>query len=263
MVLVPPQNVPLFPQRDEHIQEALSAGRSVERYGREWIVGRTTLHSGVLSGRIGFRGAEGMAEVWDEDQQDFREIAVPAGLTAPFALNMRTLVMALQPRGTEIKLHGLIGAVRSLLSRDGDSWRIEQRYKAMSLSEWQQTVDKVTYVRFRLKKPNPHWAGAPDLEAVMENAAAEVAALELKSAEGIQTDSPFIQQSQTHVDRGYGVGLYGGVRHAGTPDESESVYNTRLGAEEDFVDVPTGQDGEVSTNDLMETLADSQGKDDT
>lgn len=260
--LVPPDELTLFPDHDEYIQAALTAGRSTERYGREWIVGRTTQVGDVLTGRIGFRGAEGMVEVWDDEDQDFREVAVPAGLTSPFAVNLRTLQMALQPRGA-IKLNGLIGAFRNLLTQEGDQWRVLTPEKEMSFSVWRASVDRVVSVKFRLRKPNPHYQGTPDLEAVLEQAEAEVAALELQSEAGIDTNAPFVQQSQHHVERGYGESRYVGLRGVATSEPRESVYNSNLGSEEEALEVAVGEDGEVSQSDLSSTLALAAGGQDT
>lgn len=246
-----------FPSSGEYIAEALSAGRSIERYGREWIVGRTRQEEDVLTGRIGFRGAEGMAEVWDEEAKDFREVAVPAGLTAPFAVNLRTLRMALQPRGSAIKLNGLIGAFRALLAQGGDVWRILAPTKEMTFAEWRSSVDRVTSVRFRLRKPNPRWQDAPDLEAVMEQAEAEVAILELDGDDGIDSEAEFVKQSQAHVERGYGEARYVGIRGVGTSEARETVYNSSIGSEEESVDVAVGEDGEVAQADMAETLAET------
>lgn len=63
VILVPPDAGTLFPSQEEYVAEALSPGKNVERYGREWIIGRTEIDGDILTGRVGFRGAEGMAEV--------------------------------------------------------------------------------------------------------------------------------------------------------------------------------------------------------
>ena len=263
VILVPPDAAGLFPSQAEYIAEALSPGRNTERYGRQWIVGQTVQDGDILSGRIGFRGAEGMAEIWDDEAKDFREVAVPAGLTAPFAVNLRTLLMALQPRGSAIKLNGLIGAFRALLAQGGDTWRIQTPGKEASFTQWRESVDRVVAVRFRLRKPNPHWEGAPDLEAVMEQAEAEVALLELQAEDGIDTAAPFVAQSQAHVERGYGEARYVGQRNVGTSDQRETVYNTTLGSEEEVVEVAVREDGEVDRSDLAQTLAGDAHEQDT
>lgn len=183
---------------------------------------------------------------------------MPAGLTAPFVVNLRTLRMALQPRGSAIKLNGLIGAFRALLAQGGDQWRIETPTKVMTFVQWRSSVDRVTAVKFRLRKPNPHWQGAPDLEAVMEEAEAAVAILELENEDGIDSASQFVAQSQVHVERGYGEARYVGVRGAGTSEARETVYNSSIGSEEESVDIPVGEDGEVTQADLAEALVEVQ-----
>lgn len=197
-----------------------------------------------------------MAEVWDEQAKDFTAVAVPAGLTAPFAVNLSLLTMALQPRGGAIKLNGLIGAFRELLSRDKEQWQIIAPTKETSYEEWRDSVDRVTSVRFRLRKPNPHWRDTPDLEAVLEQAEAEVARMELHSDDGIDTESSFVKQSQRHVERGYGEFVYVGVRYADTPDAIESVFNSSLDSEEQAIELPADEHGEVTSEALGKSLAD-------
>lgn len=263
VVLVPAAEATLFPTRDQYVRDAFSPGRRTERYGREWIIGRTSRNADVLTGRIGFRGAEGMAEIWDEEEVNFREVAVPAGLTSPFAVNLRTLQMALQPRGAAITLNGLIGAFRSLLRKDGERWNIRSPRREMTFAQWRESVDLVTSVRFHLKKPNPHWQGTPELEAVMEQAEAEVAALELSAQQGIDTSASFVKESQHHVEREYGDARYVGLRGSRTSEPHETVYNTRISSEEESLEVPVGDDGEVSQKDLTSALAEEPEAQDT
>jgi len=239
----------------DRIVAALAPGNRTERYRREWIVGSTTRDKDLLSGRIGVRGAEGTAEVWNEQSKDFEEVFVPASLTVPFAISLANLSMAVQPR-PKISLNALVGAFRNLLIADGEEWFVRKSTRQVSFQEWRRSVDKVTSARFRLRRPNPHYRGTPDLEALMEQAEAEVATLELTSATGVDTDAPFVQQSQAHVEQNYGKARYVGERGSGTSEPRETVFDSTLGAEEEAVEVPVdASTGEADLEFLAQTLA--------
>lgn len=245
IVFEPPAQGSLLRSPGEVIQLALARGRRTERYGRTWIVGPTEVHNRVLSGRIGFRGDGGIAELWDEEREDFVEYAMPAGLTAPFAVHLDTLRGAIQVRPPVIRVNSLLGAFEKLLlDADDRRWNVRGAERQMTLSDWKAQVGKITQVRFHVKVPNPHWADAPDLQTVMEDAEAEVVTLELQNDSGLNLDAPFVAQTENHVERGYGDARYVGV----VEDVSgvhESVYSTKLGAEEisdeEAVDPDTGE----------------------
>lgn len=249
--LVPPPQPELLRTPRETIQESLTPGKSVERYGREWIVGKTQTEKNILTGRIGYRGADGLAELWNSELNDFTEIAVPAGLTSPFAISLESLEMAVQPRGSMISLNGVLGAFKKLL---GDEWRIETPKHEMTFEQWRQSIDIVTKVRFRITKPNPTYRGTPHIEALLEEAEANAARLELVAEQGIDTNSEFIRESLSHVERGYGTARYEGVRNQGTAEEVMSVYNSDLTAEEVAREVDTDAHGEVPSTTLAEAL---------
>ena len=250
LALVPPEQGTVLRTPAEHVVQTLRPGNSVTRYGREWIVGGTTLSGDTLTGRIGFRGAEGVAEVWNDDAQDFHAIAVPAGVTAPFAVDLGRLRMAVQTRGSDIKLASLIDAFGALLSEPNQRWVLKSPQREMSFAEWRRNVSKVTSVRFRVRKPNPHYQDTPNLEALLEQAEATLVTLQMTSDDGLDTDSTFIAESQSHIERGYGEAVYHGVS-----DHGESIYNTAYRAEEVAQEADVNDDGEVSQDSLTEALS--------
>ena len=90
----------------------------------------------------------------------------------------------------------------------------------MSFTQWRASVDRVVDVRFRLRKPKS-LIGEGHLisKAVMEQAEAELALLELQAEKGL-TRQPlkFIAQSQVHVERGYGEARHVGLRGVETSE---------------------------------------------
>ncbi|WP_263731201.1 hypothetical protein [Cellulomonas sp. SG140] len=211
-------------------------------------MGPTELDQEVLSGRIGFRGEGGTAELWDDATSDFVEYAIPAGVTAPFAVDLAVLSAVVQVRPPAIRVNSLIGAFEKLLAETGDGkWTIHGAGRPMTLSDWKATVVKITEVRFTAKIPNPHWAGAPDLQTVMEQAEAEVINLELRNEGGLNLNADFIAQTEHHVvDRGYGEARYTGIAED-VSGLRETVYDTKLGTEETSDEVEADPStGEVS-----------------
>jgi hypothetical protein len=260
--LIPPAQQTLLDTPEGHILEAISPGQRATRYGREWIVGQTTHEkedfgagSGSLTGRIGFQGESGTAEIWDDDIQDFVPTAIPSGLTAPFAIDLDTLTAAMQPRGSIIKINSLIGAFEALLSADGDRWRVVGLRNPMSLEAWKNSVAKIISVKFTIREPNPHYFDAASLEDLMNDLESEAIQLEARNENGLNANSEFLKQTEGHIGRGYGEGEYKGVRGEGS-QAHETVYSTRVGAEEESEEIavdPTT--GEVASADLVGVLA--------
>lgn len=244
----------VFDEWGPRIREVIRPSARTTRYGREWIIGQVEEANGIITGRIGFQGEPGTAEVWDEERSDFIETAIPSGMTAPFAIDTRNLTAAIQARNPHIKVNGLVGAFEALLTGAGKRWRLEALRETMSLAEWKRSVHHVTYVRFTIREPNPHYHDARNLEELMSQLSSEVIQLEAQSDNGLDINSPFIVETESHIERGYGDGEYRGLSDAG-----ESLYSTKVGAEEQSelreVDPSTG---EVSQEDLRGVLLDGE-----
>lgn len=249
LALIPPDQDSLFENRREWLESRLTPGRSVTRYNREWLLGKIDVAGNKLAGRIGFSGAEGSADVWDPWQQDFLPVAVPQGHAVPFVVDLQTLRLAVQTRGSDIRLNSVIGAFQAMLSEGGQRWRVRSPKRTMSFGEWRATVDKVTSVRFRVRRPNPHYRGTPNLEHMLEQSESEVVTLEMQSNDGLNTDFEFITESQEHVEAGYGEATYHGVS-----EDHESVYSTMLEAEETFEEAEVNAHGEVPHESLKALL---------
>lgn len=250
--IIPPREPHLFSDSDgQRVANALSPGSRAESYGREWIVGKTSFRNGVLTGRIGFEKTEGTAEIWDEEKLDFKEVAIPQGLTAPFAVNLESLQLSFQPRGA-IKANGLMRAVRELLSLEGEKWEVESLRRKVSFEEWKDSVQLITRAKFDVKKPNPHYMNTPDLEAVLEQAEAEYAKLEIASKDGLDLEADFLQQTLDHVDRGYGAAEFRGIRSIAGGNTVETTYSTEVGSEDEAVEAIVGVEGEVAPDKMAE-----------
>lgn len=255
--IVPPAQRSFSTRTDaELIVDTFQAGRRVRRYSREWLVGHTDVLDGTLVGKIGFQSeGETFVEVWDEALNDFATYAVTQGFTMPFAVDLDSLLLLVQPRA-QVKLNGVIGAMEAMLDQRTQErgWRIISTGPRITRQAWLDSVERVTEVRLVVRQPNPHWQDADDLQAVMETAAADVARLVLAASGGIDLDAPFLQQTLGHVDRNYGEGTLTGVRS----DGRVSTFSTRLEAEELPEQLPVQDTGEVARETLKQALGASQ-----
>lgn len=229
-------------------------GATVERYRRTWIVGQTEEHLGVLYGRIGYERDPSVFEIYDEEQKDFVGVSIRTGNVTPFAINLDSLVLAFQTKPPEIIMGAVANAIAALLSEEDARWRAESLLATrMALSEWVQGVDRVTRIRFFIRQPNPHYQDARDLEALIEQAQAKFARLELQADDGLDLNSPFVEQTLRHVDEH----SYGEARLTGsTADGIESVYSTEIQTVEKVTEAPAHPEtGEVGQASLGEAVA--------
>ncbi|WP_077077579.1 hypothetical protein [Mycobacterium numidiamassiliense] len=262
---IPPAQMGLFGSPTEALIARLSPGNRVTRRGRDWIIGRTQTDGGVLSGRLGFVADGAVTEVWDEGAKDFRDETTQRGVTTTFAVNIDRLTAFIQER-THIPINSAITALEEILNEGRTQkdlrWSIESRKGTQSLQRWLETVDKVTAVRLTVRKPNPRWQDARNLQKIMENAEAEIANIELENQNGIDINSDFISETQSHIDRGYGDGRYEGVR---TDDDGthKTSFSTRVGTEELHDEAPTTESGEVDESVLRSRLADETQSEET
>jgi hypothetical protein len=260
--IVPDAQQSLLETTGEQILARVATGNRVTTYQRTWIVGPTEFADGVLSGRIGYQGEDGTAEIWDDAAQDFVETAVPQGLTAPFAIDLDALSVAVQPRGGLIKVQSLVNAFERLLSVEPEKWKLVGFKTPLPLAEWKASVDRIVSVKFVVKVPNPNYHGATNVQELIEVFAAQNVSLEAQNPNGVDLDSPIVEETEGHIARGYGEAEYHGIRKT---DGHETVYSTAIGSEEQYeesaVDPATG---EVSTDNLRQILAteDDNGKDD-
>ncbi|WP_261876008.1 hypothetical protein [Mycobacterium marinum] len=264
---VPPPQMSLFVNVTvaEILVERLSPGNRVPRYGREWIIGRTQIEDRVLSGRLGFVAEGAVTEVWDEGKKDFRDETTQRGVTTTFAVNLDQLTAFIQER-SDIHINSAIAALEEILNEGRKQkdlrWSIESRKGTQSLQRWLETVQKVTAVRLKVRRPNPKWQDAKNLQELMERAEAEIASIELENENGIDVNSDFIAQTQNHIDRGYGDGRYEGIRTDEDGDH-RTTFSTRVGAEELHDEAPTTESGEVDEGVLRSRLVEETQSEET
>lgn len=253
--IIPPEQPSLFePDPGGEIQRILVPGASTERYSRIWHVGRTELEDGILYGRLGFEGS-GFADLWNEDDKDFQETRTPAGVAAPFAIQLSDLRMVFQTRGRDIQVTSFTGAMKGILrDASGQTWDIETDRREVTFAQWRSTVDKVTQMRFVVEPPNPNYEGRPDLERLIEGASLSAAEIVLRSENGIVTDADIVTQLLDHVQLNYGRDVAVGERTI-DGEVVESVYSSEMHGETEVAVRPANPEtGEVEKETLRQEL---------
>jgi hypothetical protein len=70
---------------------SLRPGTRIERYNRRWRMGRIeTIDGALVTGRIGYEATAGLAELWNEQLEDFEETTVLQGRTSPFVIDLNS-----------------------------------------------------------------------------------------------------------------------------------------------------------------------------
>lgn len=208
------------------LRQALIPGTRIERHGRTWRMGKWQEEGNAFVGRIGFQ-ASTMAELWDDETNDFKEMARPLGLTSPFAIDPNEMRVAFQLRGKEIRAKSFTGALQALLNEasPSDRWRVTRDTRQMPLDEWAASVDRVKVVRLALRRPNPHYAGRKRVKDIVEGTNAGMVQIAARAdsddPQGIDLDDALIREGIQHAHENYGE-----VRIIGEVDGEQSQWSS-------------------------------------
>lgn len=178
--------------------ESLVPGTKVTRYDRVWHMARFSREDGWIHGRIGFERAD-QGPMWNEAEQDFVEATVLQAQAVPFVIDVPTMRMAFQLRGTTIKPGTFRGNFQGLLNEARPSYRWVVRLEGVQQppwEEWREIVSRVIELRVHMEKPNPRYPGR-EVENLFEQSKAAAADLVLKAPENgdINLDAEFVLQA--------------------------------------------------------------------
>ncbi len=193
----------------EALRQSLVPGTRVEIRNRTWRMGKWQEEGKAFVGRIGFQ-ASTMAELWDEEANDFREHARPLGLTSPFAIDPVEMRVAFQLRGKEIQAKSFTGALQALLNEasPGDRWRVSRDTRQVPLEAWAESVDRVRAVRLTLRRPNPHYGSRKKIRDVIEGTNAGMVQIAARAdpddPQGIDLSDPLVSEGIEHAQHNYG-----------------------------------------------------------
>lgn len=254
--IIPPGQLDLFQTAVEQVQGALKPGLREERYGRLWRVGQTSVRDGHLYGHLGFE-KQVDADLWDDRSQDFTPTAIASGMAAPFALRLRDLAVVFQIR-RDIRVMSFTGALRSVLrNATAVDWDVRSLTGETPFSDWRQTVDVVTRVRFRFEADPTTPPTRDGLLHLFRQASSEFATMNLRSRTGIDSNSTLVRELLAYADNGQGELTAEGRRVDAI--DVERVWASSLGGETVLSEVPvdaaTGEAGHQALLDQMRRVA--------
>lgn len=242
---------------DDALRAALVPGTAYERHRRRWRMGQVREDGPSIGGRIGFVSV-GVTELFDEDINDFVEAAAPAGVTSPFALDVRNGRIAFQLRGQTIKVQSFCGAMQALMNAASDErWRVTADVEEIPWEDWVKDVDRVTKLSVRLLPPNPNFHGKKRVEEIVDGANANMAYIALQAdptnPQGLDIDEPAVVE---FIDHAATYGSYSAEAETG----GELVkWTSKRGAAAEIREVPIDPNTkEASPDDLRRELDDTQ-----
>lgn len=240
---------------DQALRAALIRGTYIERHNRIWHMGQIREEGRSIVGRIGFQ-TSAIAELWDEEREDFSEAQQWAGLTSPFAIDPVKLRVAFQLRPGFIRVKSFTGALQALMNATSDDrWRVYQELEPVPFDDWVTSVDRVVALRIRVERPNPHYGDRANVKRLIEGANARMAELAWKAdpeaLDGLDVSEPFIREALDHASE------YGGYAAEGERADKPTRWDSehKGAAEQREVDAdPVTR--EVPTQTLREQLGD-------
>jgi hypothetical protein len=194
---------------EETLEKALVAGTRIERIRRVWHMGQHHREGPSIVGRIGYESSS-VTELWDDETLDFTADTLRAGLTSPFAIDPKTLRIAFQLRGRDIRPKSFTGALQALLNEASptERWRVHREFLDVEFTAWVSQVDRIVALRMVVERPNPHYAGRDRVRAIVEGTNARLADLQLRADEddlqGIDVTDGLVQEMIEHAAANYG-----------------------------------------------------------
>lgn len=250
----PPDGSPTLTIRPaDRLRSALHAGYPLERYRRLWRFGQTHELDGCVRGHLGYE-REKNATLWDRNKQDFAKAPVPNGAAAPFMIRLSDLTVVFQPK-PELRLDSFIGALQAMIRTQTreTGWRVAPLTGEVSFDEWRSQVDLVTRVRFRMTRPGSKLA-QNRLIALLTEPGSDLATVELRATEGLETSAALVLELANLAERGYGEFAAKGV--TGEASGTLREWTSTLRGESIMTEVEVEpESGEAPWNALDEQLA--------
>lgn len=194
------------------LEDSLVPGTMVEHQDKAWRLGRVQRQGEAVVGRLGYQAAD-LAELWDDELNDFTELSRATGLTSPFAISIAEYPfrVAFQIRGRQIRAVRFVAVLEALLNKASptDQWRVRRESRPLTFQQWAEEVDRVILVRTSLKRPNPHYADRKRVKELVEGTRARIAEVILRAGDGdvagIDVNDAFIREAIDHASRHYGT----------------------------------------------------------
>jgi hypothetical protein len=201
----------------------MEPGTNVQRYGRVWLMGQhVALPDSRIYGRIGFQQPGAPTEIWNTETKDFETQQLVQGQTSPFLVDPPTLRVAFQLRPGLIDPTTFTSNFQALLNEASQvyTWRVRTSVRGITWEEWLQVVDRVTELRIKVVRPNPHYGDGQFVHDLIEDVHAAEVVVDAKAAKdgpGLEIDAEWVRETLEHSQT-YGDWTAKGVR-AGKPVE--------------------------------------------
>lgn len=239
----------------ESVRLGLTTGSRVRHQRREWILGAMSEQDEFLFGKLGFehltRGSR-----FDDRTGDFVNEPQDDGNYSVFGISLESLRVVFQTRGSEISPQSFSGALQALLNANSQTerWRVRRYRSEVTYKAWIGRVERLDHVRIKVERPNPHYHGNDQVEAIVEGLRAEVAQLSAKADPddplGLDKDADLLNQLVAHGED------YGEVNADGVgADGQKTVFRSGSAAEEITVELDQAA-GEVPQEELRRQLED-------
>ncbi|WP_433792664.1 hypothetical protein [Actinoplanes sp. CA-252034] len=252
-MIVSPDQMNLLGAPADLLRSALQPGFRDERYKRLWRLSRTREQSGFVYGHLGFE-SQSEADLWADDEQEFEPAEVPNGAASPFVIRLKDLTMVFQTRRQDIRVASFISAFQAMLRTidKNKQWRLEPLTGKMSFHNWRREMEKISRVRFKIKKEDPQPSDG-GLVSLMLQCKPDLAALELRAKDGIEVSGDLMRELLQHAESGYGE-LVAVGRRKDNP-ASERIWVSTLEGESVVSEVPIDPEtGEATFETLMAEL---------
>lgn len=252
-MIVPPAQMNLLAEPADLLRSALQPGFRDERYGRLWRLSRTHERSGFVYGHLGFESRSG-ADLWADDEQEFEQAEVPNGAASPFAIRLTDLAIVFQTRRQDIRVASFISAFQAMLRTidSNQQWRLESLTGKVPFDQWLHEMEKISRVRFKMKKSTPPPSDAGLIGLVL-HCKPDLAVLELRAKGGIEVSGDLMRELLQRAEAGYGELVVVGRRKDSAA--AERIWVSTLEGESVVSEVPIDSEtGEATFATLVAEL---------
>jgi hypothetical protein len=213
------------------LDEALTPGKRVTRYGRMWRLPQHSVEGDWIVGRVGFEYPASVG-LWNETQKDFLSIK-PSQVT-PYVIHGPTGRVAFELKSSTIKAWTFQGNFQALLNqKSGYRWKVTlEGVSQPPWEEWERSMARITDVRIKMHRPNPRYPGK-EIERMFEMAKLNAATIAAQG-DGIElSESELLKEAFALARNGYGTITAKGIsRPSGTgPDGKKEEWRSEAESE--------------------------------
>lgn len=242
---------------DIDVQEVLSPGKIITRYGRPWRLSKPKTHDGYLVGKFGFMlsGPETRVD-YDEQIQGFTEQTVDSRQSTFvfWVIDLLKQVLAFEVKPPDIKYQSFKGAFEGILAERPDiGLTLEGFVQTSKFIAWVKSMERVISFKASLRAPNPDYSKHPKfIQQLLEDTNADRARLELTKLKD-STDSLETKKTIKDVVE-YGEVGYSSIVARGLQKEKVKVFDSRKRIPSERLDISKGADDDSKWNHIIKAI---------